>query len=62
MIRPEQNGIGTYHAFVGGTGSSRIDMILTGPDVKTRDAQIDQRMFDNRYASDHFPVVAALQL
>ncbi len=62
MIRPEQSGIGTYHAFVGGTGSSRIDMILTGPDVKTRDAQIDQRMFDNRYASDHFPVVAALQL
>ncbi len=62
VARPEQRNIGTYHAFTGRTSGARIDMILTAPDVKTQDARIDQRKFDGRYTSDHFPVTAELNL
>jgi endonuclease/exonuclease/phosphatase family metal-dependent hydrolase len=62
VARPEQRNIGTYHAFTGRTDGARIDMILTDPDVKTQNARIDQRKFDGRYASDHFPVAAELNL
>jgi endonuclease/exonuclease/phosphatase family metal-dependent hydrolase len=60
--RPEQKNIGTYHAFTGKTDSGRIDMILTGPEVKILDCQIDRRTFDGRVTSDHFPVTARLRM
>jgi endonuclease/exonuclease/phosphatase family metal-dependent hydrolase len=61
-VRPEQKDIGTYNAFTGRADGVRIDMILTGPAVRILDSQIDLRMFDGRYVSDHFPVTAELRL
>jgi endonuclease/exonuclease/phosphatase family metal-dependent hydrolase len=61
-VRPDQQGIGTYHAFTGRTDGARMDMILTVPQTKILGGQIDQRMFDGRFTSDHFPVTARLRI
>jgi endonuclease/exonuclease/phosphatase family metal-dependent hydrolase len=61
-VRRDQQGIGTYHAFTGKTDSGRIDMILTGPQTKILGGHIDLRMFDGRFASDHFPVTVRLEM
>jgi endonuclease/exonuclease/phosphatase family metal-dependent hydrolase len=53
---------GTYHAFTGKAQGGRIDWILFNRRFECVDAAVDQRNFDGRYPSDHFPVVATLRL
>ena len=52
----------TYHGFSGKPAGSRIDFILLTRDFKAIDAAILHMNFDGRYASDHFPVTAVLEL
>jgi endonuclease/exonuclease/phosphatase family metal-dependent hydrolase len=61
-VRPDQRDIGSYHAFTGRTDGTRIDMILSGSQAAILGGQIDQRMFDGRFTSDHFPVTARLRM
>jgi endonuclease/exonuclease/phosphatase family metal-dependent hydrolase len=51
----------TFHGFQGTTLGSRIDFILHGPELVTRDAAIVRTSFQGRYPSDHYPVVATLE-
>jgi endonuclease/exonuclease/phosphatase family metal-dependent hydrolase len=53
---------GTYHAFTGRSHRKRIDWIITRGPITPLLAAIDRRDFAGRYPSDHFPVVAELDL
>ncbi len=54
---------GTYHGFTGrSSDGARVDWILVTPDLVPLQAQIDRRLQDGRYPSDHFPITAAVGL
>jgi endonuclease/exonuclease/phosphatase family metal-dependent hydrolase len=53
----------TWHGFEKPVpGGTRIDWILTSPDVTTRSATINTYCDQGQYPSDHFPVQAAITL
>jgi endonuclease/exonuclease/phosphatase family metal-dependent hydrolase len=53
---------GTFHAFSGTPRPGKIDHILVPQGTEVLEAGIDQRSFDGRYPSDHFPVYARITL
>ncbi|WBQ06158.1 endonuclease/exonuclease/phosphatase family protein [Kribbella sp. CA-293567] len=53
---------GTFHDFGRATGLDRIDHILIGAGWQATDAAIVRDRPDGRFPSDHWPVVATLQL
>ncbi len=58
---PETNA-GTYHAFRGRRDGARIDWILHSRRFRPRSAEILHIEDAGRYPSDHFPVIADLEL
>ena len=50
--------IGTRHGFHGGTGGPMIDHIRLCSNIVPLEVNVDQRSFDGKYPSDHFPVTA----
>lgn len=53
----------TWHNYAGMSSSgARIDWILTSPGVRTTSARISTFTHEGRYPSDHFPVLATLEL
>ena len=61
VLHPDEQAVGTYHAFKGNTGGEKIDYVLTSPDVQTLEATIIRTSRDGRYPSDHFPVTARIR-
>ena len=57
-----QSGMGTRHDFSGRTIGPRIDHIRISPNLSAKDIKIDTRKIDGRYPSDHFPVIAKIEL
>jgi endonuclease/exonuclease/phosphatase family metal-dependent hydrolase len=55
-------GEGTFHGFQGGRSGIHIDYIFVTPDVRVRAAEILHDNQTGRYPSDHFPVLAELEL
>jgi endonuclease/exonuclease/phosphatase family metal-dependent hydrolase len=53
---------GTAHGFTGDRSRGRIDWILHRPDFRTVSCEIVHSSDGNRYPSDHFPVLAVLEL
>jgi len=53
---------GTEHAFTGATDRTRIDYVLAGPGVTVTAAWIDHPRPGGRLPSDHWPVLADLEL
>jgi endonuclease/exonuclease/phosphatase family metal-dependent hydrolase len=53
---------GTEHAFTGATDRTRIDYVLTGPGIRVRAAWISHARPDGRLPSDHWPVLADLEV
>jgi endonuclease/exonuclease/phosphatase family metal-dependent hydrolase len=53
---------GTEHAFTGATDRTRIDHILTGPGIQVRTAWISHEQPRGRLPSDHWPVLADLEV
>jgi endonuclease/exonuclease/phosphatase family metal-dependent hydrolase len=53
--------IGTRHGWSGKTSGPMIDHIRVCENTVPLEVQIDQREYDGRYPSDHFPVVAKIQ-
>lgn len=53
---------GTYHGFQGGADGPRIDYILVSPAFAVRSSEIRRSSRDGRYPSDHYPVLAELDL
>ncbi|MDZ7263164.1 MAG: endonuclease/exonuclease/phosphatase family protein [candidate division KSB1 bacterium] len=53
---------GTYHGFKGDSSGDRIDWILVTNEVGIKDIRILHDRWEGHYPSDHFPVLAVLQL
>lgn len=53
--------IGTRHGFRGNSGPM-IDYIRLCENIVPLEAQVDQRNFDGKYPSDHFPVIAKVRI
>ncbi len=58
VLHPKATQAGTFHGFGGTTTGPKIDYILASRDVQVRCAAIVHRRFQDRYPSDHFPVIA----
>lgn len=61
-VHRDQEPSGTFHAFTGKAGTLKIDHILVPENTEVLEAGIDQRSFNGRYPSDHFPVFAKIHL
>jgi endonuclease/exonuclease/phosphatase family metal-dependent hydrolase len=62
-LHPDARNVGTFTGFeFGHVDESKIDYVLTSPDVTVLAARIVQTSRAERYPSDHFPVVATIQL
>lgn len=60
---PGDTVVGTFTGFTfGQTDGDKIDYVMVTPDITVRDAAIVRTSRNGRYPSDHFPVVATLQL
>ncbi len=57
-----ENQAGTFGGFQGRTDGARIDFIFVSGACKVRSAEILRRQFEGRDPSDHFPVVAEIEL
>lgn len=60
VLHADAGETGTFHSFKGGRTNTKIDYILTQPGTKVLQAEILHDNKDNRYPSDHFPVMACL--
>lgn len=60
-LHKSENNASTFNDFKGDKNGYRIDWILTTSQFKIKDIQIIHDSFDNRYPSDHFPVLAILK-
>ncbi|MBI4584757.1 MAG: endonuclease/exonuclease/phosphatase family protein [Planctomycetes bacterium] len=61
-LHPNEEEAGTFHAFKGGRQGEKIDHIFVPPWVGVLEAAILHDQKDGRYPSDHFPVMARLQI
>jgi endonuclease/exonuclease/phosphatase family metal-dependent hydrolase len=59
---PEATEVGTFNQFKGVRTGDKIDYVLALPGTQVLRAEILYDNKDNRYPSDHFPVVAMLSL
>jgi endonuclease/exonuclease/phosphatase family metal-dependent hydrolase len=60
---PEEVEVGTFSGFkFGATTGEKIDYVLVQPGTDVMHAEIVRTSRDNRYPSDHFPVVARVRL
>ena len=63
VIRPQETTVGTFTGFkFGNVGGEKIDYILVQPDTEVMHADIVRFTREQRYPSDHFPVVARVRL
>ena len=61
-IYPDETNVGTFNGFVGSTDRGKIDYIFVDPKIQTVDASIVRTQVNGQCPSDHFPVVARLQI
>ena len=59
---PSARLVGTYHAFTGDRTGEKIDAVLVSREWEVLSAAILYASEEDRYPSDHFPVVATVQL
>jgi len=62
VLHPDTKEIGTFHGFKGVPSTAKIDYILAQPETKVLRTEILRDNKDNRYPSDHFPVIAVIAL
>ena len=55
-------GVGTRHGFSGGINGPKIDHIPISENSKALEVKIDRYNKNGKYPSDHFPVIAKIQL
>jgi endonuclease/exonuclease/phosphatase family metal-dependent hydrolase len=61
-IAPGSADEGTHHNFRGKTSGPMIDHIPLSENILPLEVKIDRRCINNRYPSDHFPVIAKILL
>ena len=57
-LHPKAEQVGTYHAFNGDSTGGKIDYVFIDDHFEVLEAGIIRKHQQNRYPSDHFPVVA----
>lgn len=63
VLHPDEKVAGTFTAFTfGNVNGDKIDYVLVQPGTPVLSAGIIRTSKDNRYPSDHFPVVARIRL
>ena len=63
VLHPDETVVGTFTGFkFGETAGDKIDYVLVQPGTEVLSAAIIRTNKDNRYPSDHFPVVARVRL
>ena len=63
VLHPDASDAGTFSGFTfGKSGPEKIDYVLVPPGAEVTRAEILRFSRDNRYPSDHFPVVARFSL
>jgi endonuclease/exonuclease/phosphatase family metal-dependent hydrolase len=62
IAKPSRRLAGTHHWFRGFRLGPKIDYIFAPSSARVHDARIVRRVFDGRYPSDHFPVVARISV
>lgn len=62
VLHPKRTAVGTFNGFQGETGGEKIDYIFVTPTTRVLEAQIIRDNDNGRYPSDHFPVMAKLEL
>lgn len=60
-VREPKGPVGTFHGFSGTPGKQRIDWILYRGKLKPVSVEAITHNVDNRYPSDHFPVMAVFE-
>jgi endonuclease/exonuclease/phosphatase family metal-dependent hydrolase len=61
--RPDEQNAGTFTGFkFGNTTGDKIDYVLVEPGTEVMSAEIVRFSRNERYPSDHFPVVARVRL
>ena len=61
-VQPDAGQVGTFHGFRGGRSGPKIDYIFADRNVTVRDAAILYDNTEGRYPSDHYPVLARVNL
>ncbi len=61
-IYPGKPESGTYHKFSGSTSCPKIDFISISKTAQAIDAKIDTYQENGHYPSDHFPIIATIQI
>lgn len=63
VVHPDEKTVGTFSGFkFGEISGDKIDYVLVQPGTDVMSAEILRTSRDNRYPSDHFPVVARVRL
>lgn len=62
VLYPDEKAVGTFNGFRPAFGTDKIDYVFVGPEVRVLKAAIIRDRFDDRWPSDHAPVVATVQL
>jgi len=63
VLHPREQTVGTFNGFkFGATTGDKIDYVLVQPGAEVLASEIVRTGRDNRYPSDHFPVVARVRL
>ncbi len=61
VLHPDEKTVGTFNRFKGDKSGAKIDYILTAPETKVLEAEIDFSMPEGRCISDHYPVTATIR-
>ncbi|MEM7388066.1 MAG: endonuclease/exonuclease/phosphatase family protein, partial [Verrucomicrobiota bacterium] len=59
---PDGSRPGTYHGWKGKPRGKQIDYVLISPGIECLRSEVVRHHVNGRYLSDHFPVLAELQL
>ncbi|OHB64954.1 MAG: hypothetical protein A2Y77_03945 [Planctomycetes bacterium RBG_13_62_9] len=62
VLHPNTSDVGTFHAFKGATTGAKIDYVFAPTGARVLDASIVRDAQEGRCPSDHFPVLAVLDL
>lgn len=61
-LYPDATGVGTFHNFLGGSDSPKIDYIFIRPADRGTASEIILKNESGLYPSDHYPVTATVEL
>lgn len=58
--KDNQENFGTFHGWSGNAGNKRIDYIFVSKEFKILDYQVIKEKNEDRYPSDHFPIISRI--